>query len=310
MYSTNLTDSNDQIWVAELRRHAAVPDAWRPAERQQLPLRPQSRRAHRRPSRAAPRRPASGPTVTAVNVTGDGRVPEAELRELLDVDAGDDYDFFAARDAVEDIEEALEERGRLQSRVRLQRQGDATGVTLTLRVRRRARGSTSCSRARRRPARCVDEVRTQWRRGVFDTQRIDDSVDALRGWLMRDNYLQPTSRRRQWKTPATTSGPCAFKSSLATAIRHSAARVRGRQRHLARRARQDHQRAESRAAAVHRSRAGDRAARTLLPRAGVPGCGRLTQPRYEFQGPQARVVLEVAKARVSSCARSPPPATQ
>jgi outer membrane protein assembly factor BamA len=40
------------------------------------------------------------------------------------------------------------------------------------------------------PSKVRDEVRTQWHRGVFDRQRAEDGVDALREWLMSDNYLQ------------------------------------------------------------------------------------------------------------------------
>ena len=31
----------------------------------------------------------------------------------------------------------------------------------------------------------------QWHRGVFDAQRADDGLETLRGWLMDDDYLQP-----------------------------------------------------------------------------------------------------------------------
>ena len=37
----------------------------------------------------------------------------------------------------------------------------------------------------------IEEVETQWNRGVFDTQRIDDASEALLAWLMTDNYLRP-----------------------------------------------------------------------------------------------------------------------
>ena len=41
------------------------------------------------------------------------------MRELLDVEEGKPYDFFAVRDGVQKLEERLRERGYLQSRVRL-----------------------------------------------------------------------------------------------------------------------------------------------------------------------------------------------
>ncbi len=74
--------------------------------------------------------------------------------------------------------------------MRLQRQGDATGITLNLRVVAGPRVDLVFEGASP-PGKVLEQIRTQWQRGVFDTQRIDDSRDVLRGWLMRDRYLQP-----------------------------------------------------------------------------------------------------------------------
>ena len=120
---------------------------------------------------------------------------EPELRELLDIADGDHYDFFAARDAVEDIERALVDRGYIQSRVRLRRKGDERSVALDLTITAGPRVELVFSGASV-PRKVVEEVREQWRRGVFDTQRIDDSVDALSGWLVHDRFLQPTVTAR------------------------------------------------------------------------------------------------------------------
>jgi outer membrane protein assembly complex protein YaeT len=189
IYSTNLTDSNDQIWIAEYdvtRRFQTT--ATRQADNS---YRFDIRHDVRIGGSPAPRRtPRQRPTVAALNITSDGAVSEAELRQLFDVTTGEDYDFFAARNRIEDIEETLEDRGHLQSRVRLQRTTDATSVTLNLRVTAGPR-VTLIFEGTTPPDRIVDEVRTQWRRGVFDTQRIDDSVEAIRAWLMEDQYLQP-----------------------------------------------------------------------------------------------------------------------
>ena len=62
------------------------------------------------------------------------------------------------------------------------------------------------------PKKVQDEVRTQWHRGVFDKQRADDGVDALREWLMADNHLQPKidyqlAGRRQRRAPGGVQHP-------------------------------------------------------------------------------------------------------
>ena len=103
---------------------------------------------------------------------------------------GDSYDFFAVRRGVERIEDRFIEQGYLQSRVRVERRVDGDQANLTLRVIRGPRVELRFEGATP-PAKVQDEVRVQWHRGVFDKQRGDDSVDALREWLMRDDHLQP-----------------------------------------------------------------------------------------------------------------------
>ena len=189
VYSTSLTDGNDQIWVAEYdvtRRFES-----RAIRQSDNSYRLEFRHDVRFGGRAAPRRMTrQRPTVTSVTVNGADAANEAELREMLGVGEGKSFDFFRARDGVERIEEHLREAGWLQSRARLHRQGDARAVDVTLdvtlgpHVELQFTGATP-------PARVIEEVETQWNRGVFDTQRIDDGREALAAWLMTDKYLQP-----------------------------------------------------------------------------------------------------------------------
>ena len=189
VYSTSLTDADDQIWVAEYdvtRRFQS-----RAIRQIDNSYRLEFRHDMRFGGRAEPRRiPRQRPNVTSLSVTGADAVSEAELRDMLGVEEGEPYDFFRARAGVERIEERLREGGRLQSRVRLQRQGDEQAVAVTLDVRTGPQielqfvGVTP-------PRSVIEEVETQWHRGVFDNQRLDDTTDALRAWLMTDHHLQP-----------------------------------------------------------------------------------------------------------------------
>jgi outer membrane protein assembly complex protein YaeT len=189
VYSTNLTDSSDQIWVVDYdvtRRFQA-----RALRQSDNSYRFDVNHDVRIGGRPAPRRePRQRPTIAAVHVTGDGRVPDEELRRRFDIEAGEKYDFFKIRKAIEHVEKTLEELGRLQGRVRLQRDGDAAEVAVTLRVVAGPQVDITFSGATP-PSKIINEVRSRWRRGVFDNQRLDDSIKVLRGWLMQDNYLQP-----------------------------------------------------------------------------------------------------------------------
>jgi len=190
VYSTNLTDSNDQIWIAEYdvtRRFQA-----RGVRQSDATYRVDFRHDVRFGGQPEPRRqPRQRGEVASVEVvSADTGQPDPEVRDEFDVKEGHAYDFFLIRDETQEVEETLMKQGFLQSRIRLERKVEGDQAHLTLRVRRGPRvdmrfdGLTP-------PQSIQNEVRMQWHRGVFDKQRADDGADAIREWLMMDGYLQP-----------------------------------------------------------------------------------------------------------------------
>ena len=188
VYSTSLTEGDDQIWIGEY-------DVTRRFQSRAVRQRDNSYRLEflhdvRFGGVSEPRRiPRQRPTVNSITVNGADVVSEAEMRRLLGLEEGKSYDFFRARDGVVRIEEHLREGGWLQSRVRVQRHGDDRAVDVTLQVKTGPRVELQFVGATP-PGGVVEDVETQWNRGVFDTQRIDDANEALLAWLMADNYLQ------------------------------------------------------------------------------------------------------------------------
>jgi len=190
VYSTNLTDSNDQIWVAEYdvtRRFKA-----RGVRQSDASFRFDFQHDVRFGGQASPRRQLRvRPTVAqVVAVSADTGEDDPEVREEFDVKEGHHFDFFVIRDETKEVEEALMKQGFLQSRIRLERRIEGDQAYLTLRVRRGPRVEIRFDGAT--PPKSVQElVRTKWHRGVFDKQRQDDGAKVLREWLMTDGYLQP-----------------------------------------------------------------------------------------------------------------------
>jgi outer membrane protein assembly complex protein YaeT len=187
VYSTDLTDSNDQIWVAQydLTRRFQT----RAVRQSDNSYRLDFRHDVRVGGRPAPQRLGrQRPVVAGVQVPGDAGVSETELRHLLGIDEGDAFDFFAARRGVQKIEELYRERGWLQSRVRLDREGDEKTVNLSLAIITGPKVDVQFSGVTP-PSNVREEVHRQWHRGVFDTQRAEDSAKALRAWLMQERYL-------------------------------------------------------------------------------------------------------------------------
>ena len=225
MYSTNLADSNDQIWVAEYdvtRRFQT-----QAVRQEDASYRLDFRHDVRFGGVPAPRRqPRVRPTVTQVTVTSSAGQDVPDVREKFRVEEGDVYDFFAIRKGIDRIEQSFMEQGYLQSKVRLERTVEAESAQLTLKVTRGPlveigfEGVTP-------PGKVQEEVRAQWHRGVFDKQRADAGLETLRAWLMDDNYLQPKIEYRI-EDVAHRPPPCDVPGRARHTIRESRARVRGR----------------------------------------------------------------------------------
>jgi outer membrane protein assembly factor BamA/autotransporter translocation and assembly factor TamB len=188
--STNLADSNDQIWIAQYdvtRRFQA-----RAVRQSDATYRTDFRHDVRFGGQPAPRRqPRMRPTVAQVLVvSAETGEDDPQLRDEFDVKEGHPYDFFVIRDETSEVEEVLMQQGHLQSRVRLERRVEGNEAYLTLRVTRGPRVDIRFDGASP-PQSVQEEVRRQWHRGVFDKQRADDAAETLREWLMTSGYLQP-----------------------------------------------------------------------------------------------------------------------
>jgi outer membrane protein assembly factor BamA/autotransporter translocation and assembly factor TamB len=190
VYSTNLTDSNDQIWVAEYdvtRRFRA-----RGVRQSDATYRVDFQHDVRLGGQAAPRRqlrqqrPEVANVVVVSEETGQD---DPEVREEFDIKEGHPYDFFVIRDETKEVEEQLMKQGFLQSRIRLERKVEGNDAFLTLHVRRGPRVDIRVNGATP-PQSVRDAVHMQWQRGVFDKQRLDAGAKALREWLMTSGYLQ------------------------------------------------------------------------------------------------------------------------
>jgi outer membrane protein assembly complex protein YaeT len=188
IYSVDLTNSNDQIWVAEYdisRRFQT-----RAVRQSDNSYRLDFRHDVRFGGRPAPERlPRQQLPIGAIDIRTTRGVSEAEVRRLFDVEPGEPFDFFAVRKAADDVREALVDQDRLQARVRMTRARRANDVDLTLDV---TAGPTVdlVFDGISPPEKIVREARRQWQRGVFDAQRIDDVEEVVRGWLMDEQYLQ------------------------------------------------------------------------------------------------------------------------
>jgi outer membrane protein assembly complex protein YaeT len=188
IYSMDVADANDQIWIADYqatRRFSSritkqsdntyrfdLNNDWRFGG---MPLARTGTRHQRQ--------------VGEIRFTdGDASLSSEELLDRLNVEPGDTYDFFRVQRGMQRIERIYRERGMLEARLRLDAQRRDSIVDLNIHVRPGAK-VTFAFEGWNPPGRVTDEVTNLWQEGVFDTQRLDDGVGAIRTELVRQGYL-------------------------------------------------------------------------------------------------------------------------
>ncbi|MBK9167002.1 MAG: translocation/assembly module TamB domain-containing protein [Bryobacterales bacterium] len=188
IYSMNLADSGDQIWVTEyditrrfLSRAIKQSDnTYRMELRQGLQfggIAPE-RRAQREVRR-----------IGDISFTGEPAYEDDILRRRFKVQTGKKYDFFRVHGGLERLEQFYAKEDRLEASLRLTREESPGEVDLSIRALAGPRvefvyeGWRPSSGARKR-------VRDVWQRGVFDAQRLDDAARVLRRELVSDGYLE------------------------------------------------------------------------------------------------------------------------
>ena len=133
------------------------------------------------------------PRVTAVRFSGVSRAPESELRRLVRLEEGDQFDFLRWQDDRERLERTLWERGFQEARVRARRRVDEAGASVELEfdVESGPRAVLDL-RGYEFPGRLRREMEATWRASVFDTFLLEELDRIARRHLVEEGYLRPT----------------------------------------------------------------------------------------------------------------------
>jgi len=141
------------------------------------------------PARVQPRR--REPRVSVVSFRGTLVVPDERLRDVLELEAGDRFDFSEWQRDRDRLQRLYHEQGRLEARVASQRSereghielsyeidvGPATRIDVT------GYGLDASTRAR---------IETAWAQSVFDDFLVEEVEGIVRDALAREAYLHPT----------------------------------------------------------------------------------------------------------------------
>ena len=141
--------------------------------------------------RARPPRPRAPEVLVArVDVTGDLRLPEARVRDALQLEPGDRFDFADWLDDRDRLEELYRSEGYLGARIAARRADEAEGIALMY--------SIAAGPLTRIAVTGIDldgalraRLEAAWFESVFDGFLIEEANQIVRDELARRGYLQP-----------------------------------------------------------------------------------------------------------------------
>ena len=184
MYSMNLSDSNDQIWVTEydLSRHfttRAVKESDNTLSRRvpsRYPIRKLVREAN------TPRLAFPCPRSPTWNSRAQVRSPSSELAKRFKVKPGQKANPMKLRKGSEKLAKFLMKEGYLESRVRVDRVDDGQNLSLTVRIELGPKVEMAYQGAKL-PRRQRARVRRVWHAGISNQQRLNAAKDAILDYL-------------------------------------------------------------------------------------------------------------------------------
>jgi outer membrane protein assembly complex protein YaeT len=190
IYSMNLAQSNDQIWIADYaftrrfntRAIKQADNSYRGEFRHDLRFGgiPETTRTRQRDTR----------TIGAIRFESEPVFSEAELTGKLELRPGRNYDFFQVRKDLARLRDFYAESGHLEARLQVRREAADSKVSLVYAIQAGPRVDLVFENADV-PRGVRTQLRGIWTDGLFDIQRTDDVKAALRRWLASDNRLAP-----------------------------------------------------------------------------------------------------------------------
>lgn len=190
IYSTDLRNSSDQMWIAEydvarrfVSRAVRQSDgSYRLDFRHDLRLGGppgQQHMLHRQRQ-----------TVAAIEVEGSGALSADEVRKRFGIKQGREYDFFATRRGLDRVTELYIAKGWLESRIKLERRSAGRSVSLALHIVPGPKVDVIVEGVSP-PKSLLKELFLTWNRGAYDAQRIGDVESSLKSWLVENRHLAP-----------------------------------------------------------------------------------------------------------------------
>jgi outer membrane protein assembly factor BamA len=191
LYSINLNDSSDQIWLGEydLTRSLTTRLVKQRDNTYRGEFRHDIRFGTSTNSGASSALSSVKMNVSTVHFTGDTPFASEVLAQKFKVKPGNRYNTMQVRKGTERLERFFQNEGYLQSRVRLDRDEEASSVDLTVRIElgpavEMTFQGTNLSRGQKA------SLHKLWHAGVSDIHRLPAAENHILDYLARKGYLR------------------------------------------------------------------------------------------------------------------------
>lgn len=128
-------------------------------------------------------------TISALHFTGNTNLSDKQLENRMKVKPGQKYDFFKIQKGTERLQHYYNKQHQLEARVRVNTQRENAKANVQVRVEPGPK-VRFIYEGWSAPHSVKERVTDIWQRGVFDLQRAQDSVAAIRTYLVNHGYLE------------------------------------------------------------------------------------------------------------------------
>jgi outer membrane protein assembly complex protein YaeT len=189
-YSMNLVNGGEQIWIGQYKVTRRL--TTQATKQQDNTYRFEFRHDLRfggQPSTRDTGATTQRFTIGSIKFEGDAETPDKMLRERLKVKSGEKYEFPKVQKGLDKLHEYYASQKRLEADIRLHRETQDTTVNLDVNVNPGPIVDFTYEGASL-PGGVKEKVEHAWGNGVFEIERLEDALAAIRRPMIQEGYLQ------------------------------------------------------------------------------------------------------------------------
>ena len=188
VYSMNLRNSSDQIWIADYNVTRRITTSGIRQEDNSFRLQAQHDLLFGLPDITTNNGTSIRRKIGSIQFSGDTRLSAEKLSSVAGLKTGKSYDFFSVQTAKERLEKVLNAEDRLEARISVEKKTTGSRVDLGFHIKEGPhvqlvyQGWDISNDLN-------DDIRKTWSRGVIDAQRIADVEDLIESALLKKRHF-------------------------------------------------------------------------------------------------------------------------